>query len=387
VAWVSNNVTVSGGTFAIPSTLSWSGQPNTWNPSSPGTNSGLHVSVTESGTDVGVTAALIKALLYYAAAAGNTAAQTLGKNLLDALSAHTDSKGIAIPETRADYNRFDDPIYIPSGWTGKMPNGDTINSSSTFISIRSFYKNDPDWAKVQTYLNGGAVPTFTYHRFWAQADVAMAFAVYSELFGGGGTGTGDTTAPSAPTGVTVMSTTASSVSLSWTASTDNVGVTGYFVYRNGTQVGTATTTSFTDTSLSASTQYTYTVKATDAANNVSASSPSVVATTQAGGGTGGGNLSVTYHTDSDWGSGFTATVTITNRGTAAIRSWQVAWTYAGNQKITNSWNGTVTQSGASVTAGPVGWNSAIPVGGSASFGFQGTYSGSNPAPTPTVTGS
>ena len=386
VTWVSGKVTVSGTTFSIPSTLSWTGQPDTWNAASPGANSGLHVAVTESGTDVGVAAALVKALLYYAAATSNTATQTLGKNLLDALSGHTDTKGIAIAETRSDYNRFDDAVYVPSGWTGTMPNGDAISSSSTFMSIRSFYTKDPNWAKVQTYLNGGAVPSFTYHRFWAQADVAMAFAVYSELFGGGGTGTGDTTAPSVPTGLTVTGTTSSSVSLSWTASTDNVAVTGYYVYRNGTQVGSVTTTTFTDSSLTASTQYTYTVAAHDAANNVSAVSSGISATTQAGSG-GTGSLSVTYHVDSDWGSGFTATVTVTNKGTAAIKSWQVAWTYAGNQKVTNAWNGTVTQSGAAVTATGVSWNSAIPVGGSSSFGFQATYSGSNAAPTPTVTGS
>jgi hypothetical protein len=184
VTWVSGQVTVgTGGSFAIPSTLSWTGQPDTWNPSSPGANSGLHVSVTETSQDVGVTAALIKTLLYYAAATGDTAAQTLGKGLLDALSAHTDTKGIAVAETRTDYQRFDDAVFVPSGWTGKMPNGDTVNSSSTFQSIRSFYTKDPDYAKVQAYLQGGAAPSFTYHRFWAQADIAMAFAVYSELFG------------------------------------------------------------------------------------------------------------------------------------------------------------------------------------------------------------
>ena len=385
VTWVSGNVTVgTGGTFSIPSTLSWTGQPDTWNASSPGANASLHVSVTESGTDVGVAAALIKALLYYAAATSNTAAQTLGKNLLDALSAHTDTKGIAIAETRTDYKRFTDAVFVPSGWSGKMPNSDPISSTSTFLSIRSFYKTDPDFAKVQTYLNGGAVPSFNYHRFWAQADIAMAFAVYSELFGGGGTGTGDTTAPSAPTGLTASGTTASTVSLSWTASTDNVGVTGYLILRNGTQVGTATTTTYTDTTLTASTQYTYTVKARDAANNVSAASNSVNATTLASGGTDGGTVLATYKVDNDWGSGFTATVTITNSGTAATKSWRVAWTWAGNQQITNSWNGTVTQSGAAVTAVNVGWNGAIAPGASASFGFQGTYSGTNGAPTLTA---
>ena len=384
VTWVSAHVTVgTGGTFSIPSTLTWSGQPDTWNAASPGANASLHVTVTESGTDVGVAGGLVKALLYYAKAASSTAAQTLGKNLLDALSAHADTKGIAIAETRTDYNRFDDAVFVPTGWSGKMPNGDTINSSSTFISIRSFYRNDPAWAKVQTYLNGGAVPSFTYHRFWAQADIAMAFAVYSELFGTG-TGTGDTTAPSTPTGLTVTGTTSSTVSLSWTASTDNVAVTGYLIFRGGTQVGTSTATTYTDTSLTASTAYSYTVKARDAANNQSAASAAVSATTQAGGGGTGGTLAATYHIDSDWGSGFVATVTVKNNGTAAVQTWTAKWTYGGSQKITNAWNATVTQSGTAVTAVPVGWNASIPAGASVSFGFQGTYSGTNAAPTVTV---
>ena len=63
-----------------------------------------------------------------------------------------------------------------------MPNGDKIESSATFLSIRSWYKNDPAWSKVQTYLNGGAAPVFTYHRFWAQSDIAMAMATYGQLF-------------------------------------------------------------------------------------------------------------------------------------------------------------------------------------------------------------
>jgi len=184
VAWVSPHITASAdGTFSIPSTLSWTGAPATWNPSSPAANSGLHVSITESGTDVGVAAALIRTLLYYSKKAADTTTQALAKSLLDAVAVHADDKGIAVPETRTDYSRFDDPVYIPSGWTGTMPNGDPIGADSTFLSIRSFYKSDPDFAKVQAYLDGGAAPSFTYHRFWAQADIAMAFAVYSELFG------------------------------------------------------------------------------------------------------------------------------------------------------------------------------------------------------------
>ena len=79
-------------------------------------------------------------------------------------------------------------------------------------------------------------------------------------------------------------TTSSSVSLSWTASTDNVAVTAYQVFRNGAIVGTTSSSPFTDTGLTAATAHTYTVRARDAAGNVSAASAAVTATTQPGGG-------------------------------------------------------------------------------------------------------
>ncbi|MGW5685204.1 glycosyl hydrolase family 8 [Nonomuraea sp. NPDC003754] len=97
----------------------------------------------------------------------------------------------------------------------------------------------------------------------------------------GSTGGGDTTAPTAPGSLRATATTSSSVSLAWNAATDNVGVTGYDVYRDGTRVATATGTTHTDTGLSASTGYSYTVKARDAAGNTSPASTAITATTQA----------------------------------------------------------------------------------------------------------
>ncbi|CCK24775.1 hypothetical protein BN159_0396 [Streptomyces davaonensis JCM 4913] len=94
----------------------------------------------------------------------------------------------------------------------------------------------------------------------------------------------DTQAPSAPSGLYSPSKTSSSVSLAWNASSDNVGVTGYDVYRGTTKVSTVTGTSATVSGLSASTAYSFTVKARDAAGNVSASSNSVSVTTDAAGG-------------------------------------------------------------------------------------------------------
>ncbi|WP_433292450.1 cellulose-binding domain-containing protein [Actinoplanes sp. CA-030573] len=86
------------------------------------------------------------------------------------------------------------------------------------------------------------------------------------------------------------------------------------------------------------------------------------------------------YTANSWATGFTADVKVTNYG-AAVGSWTVGWTYAGDQKVTNAWNATVTQSGASVRASNVAWNGSLASGASTSFGFQGTYSGTNAKPT------
>ncbi|MGY1451877.1 glycoside hydrolase family 48 protein [Streptomyces sp. SS8] len=185
VPWVLSEVTVNpDGNYQIPSTLQWSGKPDTWNPSNPGDNSDLHVTVRDYSTDVGVTAALAKTLMYYAAKSGDEEARTTAKALMDAMwDHHQDAMGIAVEETRTDFERFENPVYVPEGWTGTMPNGDRIDSDSTFLSIRSFYEDDPQFNKVESYLNGGEAPTFTYHRFWAQADAALALATYADLFG------------------------------------------------------------------------------------------------------------------------------------------------------------------------------------------------------------
>ncbi|MGF7047717.1 glycosidase/chitodextrinase [Paenibacillus sp. DS2015] len=92
-------------------------------------------------------------------------------------------------------------------------------------------------------------------------------------------GTDDTTAPSVPTNVVSSAKTETSVSLSWTASSDVVGVTGYEIWRDGAKVGTSTSTTYTNTGLTANTAYSYTVKAYDAAGNISDASTAFSVTT------------------------------------------------------------------------------------------------------------
>lgn len=128
-----------------------------------------------------------------------------------------------------------------------------------------------------SYQDTGLTPATNYSYTVKAYDAAGNVSPASNT--ANATTAGDTTPPTAPTNLSVASTTSTTVSLTWTASTDNVGVTGYQIFRNGTQVGTSTSTSFQDTGLTPSTTYTYTVKAFDAAGNVSAASNSVQVTT------------------------------------------------------------------------------------------------------------
>ena len=103
-------------------------------------------------------------------------------------------------------------------------------------------------------------------------------AVYTLSGGGGG---GDTQAPSVPAGLAASVISSSQINLSWSASTDNVGVTGYKIYRGGTLLTTTTSRTYNNTGLAASTAYSYRVSAIDAAGNESSQCTAVSATTQA----------------------------------------------------------------------------------------------------------
>src|SRR5205085_517692 len=85
------------------------------------------------------------------------------------------------------------------------------------------------------------------------------------------------------------------------------------------------------------------------------------------------------YTTSDWDTGFTATVRVTNKSSAKS-SWSLRWSYSAGQRVGSIWNATSTQSGASVTASPAGWNAQLATGATVEFGFNGTKGATNPAP-------
>lgn len=84
-------------------------------------------------------------------------------------------------------------------------------------------------------------------------------------------------------------------------------------------------------------------------------------------------------TANSWPGGFTADVRV-SPGEAA-HGWTLTWAFPSGQRVTQGWNANVVQTGSSVTASNAAWNGEIPAGGSTSFGFQGTLSGTNTAPT------
>ncbi|KFC19173.1 endonuclease [Chryseobacterium sp. FH1] len=107
---------------------------------------------------------------------------------------------------------------------------------------------------------------------------------WPDTFNGGSSS--DTVAPSTPTNLAVVAVTSNSVSLSWTASTDNIGVSGYDIYVDNAFKASVSTTTGTVSGLNSSTTYSFYVLARDAAGNKSENSTSVQGTTEAGGGTG-----------------------------------------------------------------------------------------------------
>jgi chitodextrinase len=228
-----------------------------------------------------------------------------------------------------------------------------------------------------SFTNTGLTASTTY-RFQVRAVDAAGntSAVSNTVTAATQAGGGDTQAPTTPSNLASTGTTSSSVSLSWTGSTDNVGVTGYQILRapgasGGTfaQVGTSTTTSFTNTGLTASTTYRFQVRAVDAAGNTSAVSNTVTVATQAGGGTGA--CSITPTTQTSWGTGYVIEpARVTNTGTATINGWTVTFTLPAGHSIVGSWNATLTISGQTVTAKNVSHNGTLAPGGSGTFGFQ-----------------
>jgi len=149
----------------------------------------------------------------------------------------------------------------------------TASTDNVGVATYSVYKNG-------TYVTGVTTPTYTVtglaagttYAFTVKGkDAAQNLSAVSNTVNVT-TLAGDTTAPTAPTNLAASAITQTSVKLDWTASTDNVGVATYSVYKNGTYITGVTSPTYTVTGLTAGTTYAFTVKGKDAAQNLSAAS-------------------------------------------------------------------------------------------------------------------
>ncbi|GAA3339116.1 hypothetical protein GCM10020358_21690 [Amorphoplanes nipponensis] len=202
---------------------------------------------------------------------------------------------------------------------------------------------------------------------------------------------GDMTAPTAPGNLTLTGVDPAGAHLTWAASTDDVELTGYYVYLfDGWYVsrylGTSTGTSFTAPILNTQTgMVRYYVRAHDAAGNLSIASNQVSTTTPPT--TPATRCKVAYKTTSDWPGGFVAEVTLTNTAATVVDGWSLAVSLGGDQRVTSSWAAKWVQSGSTVTVTNETWNATIQPGAAITVGLVGTYTKSNtPATTAALNG-
>ncbi|MEU3521305.1 carbohydrate binding domain-containing protein [Streptomyces sp. NPDC006654] len=184
--------------------------------------------------------------------------------------------------------------YSLSGWVrGSYVYLGVTGGASTWTTSTSQY------SQLTVSFTTGATQTSAeiYVHGWYAQGTYYADDISLDGPGGGS----DTQAPTAPANLTSTGKTSSSVSLSWSAATDNVGVTAYDVYRGSTLATSVSGTSATVSGLAASTAYTFTVKARDAAGNVSAASNAVSVTTSAGTGGGSGFKQAAPYLYEGWG--------------------------------------------------------------------------------------
>jgi chitodextrinase len=153
----------------------------------------------------------------------------------------------------------------------------TWAASTDNVGVKDYiiYRNNIQVGTSTTtsFNNTGLTPGTAYSFKVAARDAANNTSVQSTAFSA--TTTADTVAPSVPGTTTSSSQTMTSINLAWSASTDNVAVTGYRVYRNGILVGSPTATSYVDSGLTADTSYSYRIAAIDGSGNLSAQSIAV----------------------------------------------------------------------------------------------------------------
>ena len=221
---------------------------------------GVQIATTAPGVTSYQNSGLIPSTTYaYAVSASDPAGNT------SALSA-------AVPATTQSL-----PVPVISSFTAS-PSTITAGLSATLswqVSNATSVRIDPNVGDVTGLTSKSVSPTttVTYTLTATNSNGQAATQTTVQV-------TPDTDPPSVPSNLGAAAQSSTRIDLSWWASTDNVGVSGYRIFRDGVAVGTAPTTTYSETGLAAGTTYTYTVSAYDAAGNESAKSGGVSATTQ-----------------------------------------------------------------------------------------------------------
>ncbi|WP_125776759.1 glycoside hydrolase family 9 protein [Antribacter gilvus] len=183
----------------------------------------------------------------------------------------------------------------------------------------------------------------------------------------------DTTPPTVPGTPVVSGVTATGATLTWAASTDaGSGVASYDVLLDGVVVATTAARTHQLTGLAPETAYRASVVAIDNARNRSQASTAATFTTARQTTEPGISCSASYRVVNQWQGGFQAEVTVRNTGTTTVRNAVITWQFTNGETVTQSWSGTATQSGSTVTVRAPGWAPDLAPGATWTFGLIGS---------------
>jgi endoglucanase len=268
---------------------------------------------------------------------------------------------------------------LPAGTTSVTVKADASDSDGTISSVK-FYNgatlvSTDTTAPYEAVVSSLSAGNYTFKATATDNQGATTDASSSVTIAAIAGNLPPTVSITSPANGTVLIAGTSSVTVKANASDADGTVSSVKFYNGATLIATDTTAPYEAviSSLTNGTAYTLKAVATDDKGaSVEASSSISVANAT----TTGGSCKMTF-TKNEWSTGATVQVTVTNTGSSAINGWTAAFKFPGNQKISQLWNATVTQTGQNVSVKDMGYNSSIPAGGNVGFGFNLDYSGTN----------